>query len=313
MNKQASVTANNSTLALVMQQPEKVAPKKPAAASKAAGKPAPIDNSPLLFVPTAAQTLAILDGAAGATEWADLRGCITSIIANSATLDTLSNNLTTTLAPVLKGLSIGSDWMLRTQKAYGKKEADARHNKASAKIAMFLKSALAKKSPSLFRVTNWSTGQVIVLDAATAPDKMPLAVKNAGILGSAYTPALAAVKKAAADKAEKAAADKAAAAGKAAAGKAAAGKGKGKDKPALPAAITTPTTGKDSSSAMDAALALTAAFKDGSASRVALDVWVTLSDALALHIASQAADEAKQQAIMAKQQAKQAKQAKQAS
>lgn len=160
------------------------------AKAAAANKPADDKAGPLLSIPTAALACAILDGAVGADDWAAFRGQIAKLV-DYATVDragmaALSGHLSALLAPVFMAASFDGEWYKRTAKAYGKKEADSRQNKAAAKIKMAINGALQRKSLAVFSLTDWSTGNMAIFDATDCPATLPGDAKAAGFQPAAY-------------------------------------------------------------------------------------------------------------------------------
>lgn len=280
------------------------APALVSAKAAAAGKATDKAAGPLLSIPTAAQAAAILDGAAGADDWAAYRDQLAALVRNAlqcdrADLPAMSANMSAILAPVMTAAAAGGDWAVRMSKAYGKTEADKRREKAAAKIKTHINSTMQKADASLFMVADWAAGAVMVFTAPTAPESLPFAAKKAGFQAAAYKSARAAAiaRLTAGYDADKAAAAKAEAAafvqGKA-------------DKLADATATALPsaplaTTGKDTGPAMDTIAAIRAALADGTADRIATTQWQALAADLAGYLGERSARDAAQAAELAAQ------------
>lgn len=270
------------------------------AKAAAANKPADDKAGPLVAIPSPALACAILDGAVGADEWAAFRGQIAKLV-DYATVDragmaTLSGHLSALLAPVFMAASFDGEWYKRTAKAYGKKEADARQNKAAAKIKMAINGALQRKSPAVFSLTDWTTGNMAIFDATDCPATIPSDAKAAGFQPAAYKAAREAAivrTNAQYDAEKRMAAEKEAAAFVASkADKLAASQAT-----SLPAALPASKAGKDTGEAMAGIAAIMAALDDKTADHIDTCVLDSLAVKLAGYLAARhAADKAQAKA-----------------
>ena len=256
--------------------------------SNKADKAADTDNGPLLAIPTAALACLILDGAVGADEWAAFRGQIAKLVdfakLDKAGMASLSGHLSALLGPVFVAASFDGDWYKRTVKAHGKKEADARQNKAAAKLKMAINAALQKKSLAVFSLTDWNTGVMAIFDATDCPATLPSDYKAAGFQPAAYKAAReAAIVRLNAQYD----ADKRNTAEKEAAAFVASKADKLADSMAttLPTAAPAMVTARDSGDAMAAIATLTAALADGTADRIDRAVFAKLAADVAGYIA----------------------------
>lgn len=270
------------------------------AKAAAANKPADDKAGPLVAIPSPALACAILDGAVGADDWAAFRGQIAKLV-DYAALDragmaALSGHLSALLAPVFQAASFEGEWYKRTAKAYGKKEADARQNKAAAKIKMSINGALQRKSPVVFSLIDWAAGSLAIFDATDCPATLPADAKKAGFQPAAYKAArdAAIVRTNAQYDAEKRmAAEKEAAAFVASK----ADKLQAAQATALPPALPASKAGKDTGEAVAGIAAIMAALDDKTADRIDTSVLDALAVRLAGYLtARHAADKAQAKA-----------------
>ena len=164
------------------------------ASSLAAGQKTDTKNGPLLAIPTEAQVSLILSGAAGADEWKAYQGQIRAVVASATAsgtpaLATLSANLSALLAPVYRGLAVGSHWHVRMVKAHGKEAGKKMREGAQSRVSMFILSALRAPGLGLFAVANWTDGVVLAYVVPAALQTLPVAARDAGIKAADYSKA----------------------------------------------------------------------------------------------------------------------------
>lgn len=275
------------------------APEQNTAAALAAPKTADNAAGPLLAIPTPAQACAILDGAAGAEDWAAYRDQLAALVAKAirgdrADLAAMSANLSALLAPVMLAAAPGGEWAARMVKAYGKAEGDKRREKAAAKVKTHLNATMQKADASLFMVADWAAGAVMVFAAPEAPDSLPAKAKAAGFQAAAYKSARAAAiarLNAAYDNNAKAKAKE-----KAAAFVASIADRAKPEAAAAPVAAPAMVTAKDTGPAMDAIATIRAALADGTADRIAVERLQALAADLAGYLTERSAKDAERAA-----------------